>query len=147
MSDPTSFANPAEVIRVFQESDRLGGLLGAQILKLDRESCLSEYSVSERHFNPNGILHGGALFSVMDSAQGAFVATLLDRKVFRSAVTGTATVKYFAPLQSGQVQIETLLLRQEGRKLFVRSQAKTAGKDGPVLVAELEEVWIAQKIS
>ena len=41
------------------------------------------------HCNPSGILHGGALFSVMDSGRGAFVHYIIDEK-WTYAATGGA---------------------------------------------------------
>jgi uncharacterized protein (TIGR00369 family) len=130
--------SPSEIIKIFNERDRMGTLIGTKIVSLSKDECICEYSVSPEHFNPNGILHGGALFTAMDSSQGAFIHFDLDEK-FQAAATGTATVKYLAPVRSGKIRIRTWLKRTEGRKLFVNSSATT--EDGTE-VATLEEVWI-----
>jgi uncharacterized protein (TIGR00369 family) len=109
------------------------------MISLDREECVYEYDVDPEHFNPTGILHGGALFTVMDSSQGMFVLSLVDGE-YPSAATGTATVKYLAPVRSGRITIRTRLVERQGRKIFVRSEARSA--DGTV-VATLDEIWIA----
>jgi uncharacterized protein (TIGR00369 family) len=132
-------ADPASYIEAFRRHDKLGSLLGAKITAISGEECLSEYEVNPAHFNPNQILHGGALYSVMDSSQGAFVHFILESQ-FRHAATGTATIRYEAPLRSGIVRIRTWLKSRERRKLFVISEAR--GEDGK-LVAALEEIWIA----
>ena len=85
--------DPGAYIKYFEAHDKFGNLLGARILSITSEECLCEYTVSPAHFNPNGILHGGTLYGVMDSIQGAFVHFILDAK-YRMAATGTATIRY-----------------------------------------------------
>lgn len=131
--------DPAAYLRFFEGKDRLGSLLGGKLLSISGEESFYEYSPVAAHHNPNGILHGGALYTAMDSSQGAFVHFILEEK-FRCAATGTATIRYEAPVTSGKVKIRTWLKGREGRKLFVSSEAKNEqGK----LLATLEEIWIA----
>jgi acyl-CoA thioesterase len=122
----------------FQRADQLGVLLGARLVSLTETEVIYEYSVKSEHFNPNGILHGGALFSVMDSSQGALMHYVLADE-FSRTVSGTATIRYEAPVSAGSVSIRTTLNRREGRKYFVDSVACQEAK----VVARLEEVWIA----
>ena len=132
-------ANKDEFFKFFAENDQLGKLLGGRLVELTSEECVYEYQALPAHHNPNGILHGGALYSVMDSSQGAFVHFTLDSQ-WRAAATGTATIRYEAPVKTGKVRIRTFLKGRDGRKIFVRSEAHDeAGK----LLASLEEVWIA----
>lgn len=122
----------------FMKNDRMGSLFGHQIVSLDTQECISRYKVQEAHFNPNGILHGGALFAAMDSAQGAFVHYVLDEK-FKFASTGTATIRYSAPVRSGVVTLRTWITETQNRKIFVSSQAYD---DQGSEVARLDEIWI-----
>lgn len=131
--------NPADSIRMFQALDRFGSLLGGRPVALNGEECIYEYEVSPEHYNPNGILHGGALYSVMDSSQGIFVHFILEDS-YKFAATGTATVKYLAPLTAGKIRVRTWLKGRERRKIFVSSSATDeSGRE----VATLEEIWIA----
>ena len=117
----------------------MGATLGARLVSIDNSECIFEYDVKPDHFNPGGILHGGALFTVMDSSQGAFVHFTLDER-FHAAVTGTATVKYLEAVRSGTIRIRTWLKERQGRKIFVSSDARNAQG---VVVATLEEIWLA----
>lgn len=131
--------DPAAYLAKFAELDKMGALVGARAISISSEECIFEYDVRPEHFNPNGILHGGALYTVMDSSQGVFVHFDLDES-FKAAATGTATIKYLAPVRSGRIKIRTWMKGREGRKLFVNSTATDEnGKD----VAVLEEIWIA----
>ena len=128
-----------EYIEYFEKNDKLGSLFKMKITKVDEQECLCEYTVQEAHFNPNGILHGGALYSVMDSSQGAFIHINLGSQ-FKYAATGTATIKYLAPAREGKVLIRTWFKEIQGRKHFLNSEARNEKGD---LLATLEEIWIA----
>ncbi len=129
----------ADFIKMFSSKDRLGHLLGAKLILLSKEECIFEYKVNPEHFNPNGILHGGALFSVMDSSQGAFLHFILDDS-YKFAATGTATIKFLAPVLDGTLRIRTWLKGTERRKFFVNS---TAQNESGIEIATLEEIWVA----
>lgn len=123
----------------FIAQDRLGALIGARFVSLEGEVCVYRYEASAAHHNPGGTLHGGALFTAMDSSQGMLVYSLVDAPQ-TAAATGTATIKDLAPVQRGTIQITTTLARREGRKLFLHSEAVD---DAGTLVAVLDEIWIA----
>lgn len=130
--------DPAKFQAAFEAADKMGRLIGARPISLSASESIFEYDVKPEHFNPNGILHGGALYTVMDSAQGAFLHFILDEK-FKFAATGTATIRYDAAVSKGMVSIRTVLDRHEGRKYFLKSVATQDSKT----VATLDEVWIA----
>ncbi len=132
--------DPTQYIKRFQEMDSLGSIFKSEVVSISDEECIVEYEASPNHYNPNGVLHGGALYSVMDSSQGAYVHFWLDRETYKFAATGTATIKYLAPIFKGKVKIRTWLKEQKDRKIYVNSEAfDDSGKK----VATLEEIWIA----
>lgn len=126
-------------IRHFQNNDRLGAFFGYSVISLSKESCLIEYQVKQEHFNPNGTLHGGALFTVMDSSQGAFIHYILEDS-YAYGATGTATIRYFLPLKAGKIRIRTSLKERNHRKYIIESTALT---EEDKTAAVLEEIWIA----
>ena len=127
-----------EYIKGFTAKDKLGKIFNSRFVSITPEECIYEYDFDPNHTNPNGILHGGALYSVMDSSQGALIHYDLEEK-YQAAATGTATIKYLAPVTSGTVRIRTFIKAVEGRKIFMSSVA--TGPEGNE-VALLDEVWI-----
>lgn len=129
-----------EFLKKFEGSDQLGSLIGHRLNFINQDRCESTYKVDPKHFNPNGILHGGALFTAMDSSQGAFVHYILDTSKFKYAATGTATIKFLAPVREGTISIVTTLSSTENRKLMILSKAfdETLKE-----VANLNEIWVA----
>lgn len=129
---------PEQYKEHFKGKDKFGQLFGAQFISVTENECFYEYNFNPDHCNPNGILHGGTLYGVMDSSQGALIHFTLE-ETYRAAATGTATIKYLAPVTEGKVKIRSYIKRNEGRKVFINSEAfDHTGK----LVATLEEVWI-----
>lgn len=126
-------------IRRFQDNDRLGAIFGYSVISLSRESCIIEYEIKQEHFNPNGMLHGGALFTVMDSSQGAFIHYILE-DIYEYGATGTASIRYFLPLKEGKIKIRTSLKGRIRRKYIIESIALT---ESGAEAAVLEEIWIA----
>lgn len=122
----------------FVANDRLGALLGLKFVSLSHDTCIYEYEAEEGHHNPGGTLHGGALFTAMDTSQGMLVFSRLTPP-HSVAATGTATIKYLAPVHRGTIRIQSTLERWEGRKLFVHSEATDAAG---TRVAVLDEIWI-----
>lgn len=125
----------------FVNGDRFGAFIGARFVSLIDGVCTYEYDVTDAHFNPGGILHGGALYSVMDTSQGMLVYSLVQPPEL--AVTGTSTIKYLAPVKRGRIVVTTSLARREGRKLFLHSDAVD---ETGVRVAVLDEVWIQLQV-
>lgn len=128
----------AEHIQRFMAEDGLGRLLGTHVVSLTPESCVFTYDVRPEHLNPVGILHGGALFSVMDSCQGMLVSFVVGGDGL-TAATGTATIRYLAPVRSGRVVVSSTLVERQGRKLLVDS---TATSPDHTTLALLRETWV-----
>ncbi len=137
-SQQSTRPSPKDYIAFFTRTDHFGALLGAKFVSISDRECIYEYTPQSTHFNPNQMLHGGALFSVMDSSQGAFVHFQLNPDE-RRAATGTATIRFISPVKSGTITIRTWLEKIEGRKLFVSSVAMDEQKKE---VARLEEIWV-----
>ena len=105
-----------EYVEWFKKKDRLGSQFNIKIVSLDGDECVAEYQALEEHYNPNDILHGGALYTVMDSCQGAFLHFAQVPEEYKAAATGTATIKYVKPVFAQElISVRTWLDRQEGR--------------------------------
>lgn len=119
-------------------NDHFGRTVGYTMTAISEKESVYEMQVEMKHWNPNGIMHGGALFSVMDSGQGALVHFILDsRSVF--GTTAEATIRYRRPHKTGRVLVRTTVQDRKRSLLFVRSEAfNEAGE----LLAELTEKWM-----
>lgn len=69
-----------------------------------------EYQVKPEHFNPHGVLHGGVIMALLDTAMGHAVAELVAPEgAFNAAAE--MSVRFLEPVRSG-----TITARAEVRK-------------------------------
>ncbi|CAN5214623.1 MAG: PaaI family thioesterase [Nocardioides sp.] len=97
---------------------------------------VADHTFDNRHVGAPGIVHGGAVATVIDDLYG-FALYLVGTP----AVTRQLTVDYRAPVLIGvPYRLEAHLTSQEGRKLFL--QASLTSLEGSVL-ATSTAVFIA----
>lgn len=53
-------------------------LVGFEVFPESDGTGKAQLIVAERHLNPNGVVHGGALFTLVDTAMGASLMQRLD---------------------------------------------------------------------
>lgn len=93
-------------------------LLGIEIVRLERGEALLSMPVRTELTRMEGILHGGALASLMDSASAFAVLTLLEPG--ERTVTVDLTIHFLRPVSEGRVEARGRVLRA-GRRIFTVS--------------------------
>ena len=76
-------------------------LLSMKIINLEWGSAVLEVELEEKHLQPFGYVHGGAIASVMDAA--AFWAVFPQVKDGMGLTTVEIKVNYLAPVQKGKL--------------------------------------------
>ena len=71
----------------------LNKLLGMELVYAQKGKCEIKLKLNNEHYNPAGMVHGGCLFAIADSA-GANAAIAYGEKV----VTATSDIKYLRPV-------------------------------------------------
>jgi uncharacterized protein (TIGR00369 family) len=108
-------------------------LLGIEIVRLERgEATLSLRSRPEL-MRMAGIMHGGALASLMDSASAFAALTVLGADVH--TVTVDLTLHFLRPVTEGLVEAHARVLRA-GRRIVTVSIEATNG-DGKIVATAL----------
>ncbi|EMJ93227.1 PaaI family thioesterase [Leptospira alstonii] len=135
--------NTKEFAEYFQEQDRFSYKIGYNVLSVSPGKSEYEIAVDDSFFNPVGIVHGGALFSAMDSSAGAAMAAWIrssDLK-YKFAATATAEIKYRKSVTKGKLRIKTEITEQKRSIVKVSSQAFDEEEN---LVAELFSTWVVK---
>ena len=88
------------VTRVVNQSPYFS-LLSMEIKDLKWGSCILEVKLEEKHLQPFGFVHGGAIASVMDAA--AFWAVFPQVEQGMGLTTVEVKVNYLAPIQQGKL--------------------------------------------
>ncbi|HCB04598.1 MAG TPA: PaaI family thioesterase [Nocardioides sp.] len=105
--------------------------LGLEPIAADPGRASFRLDVGEYHLNPFGIVHGGVLAAMVDTAMGCAVHSMLPVGV--GYVTGELNVRFLRPaLVSGGPLICTAEVDHEGRTTMVAS-ARIVDADGRVI--------------
>jgi len=112
-------------LRSFLDFDVRDGPDGAAVAFLD---------VDDRHLNPNGIVHGGVVFVLADTAMGrATMAVLGDGQICASI---EVSVRYLRPIPGGRLVATASVLRAGRRIVHLECSVTVDDDDRPVAVLQ-----------
>jgi uncharacterized protein (TIGR00369 family) len=94
-------------------------LLGMALVEVDEGRAVFELMPAEQHYNPIGVVHGGIAFTLLDSAMGCSVHTLLP------AGKGYTTLEIKANLVR-PITLQTGPIRASGEVVHMGRQTATA---------------------
>jgi uncharacterized protein (TIGR00369 family) len=91
----------------------LGQLLGVDVSRSDEDSATATLLADERHLNPGGTVHGGAIATLIDIAMGAAVFAGGDDD--ERPVTIEIKVNYLDAGETGALQAVATVRRRGSR--------------------------------
>jgi len=93
----------------------MGQLLGFKLVEVSEGRAVFTVTPDERHYNGLGIAHGGLAATVLDSALGCAINTMLPAG--RIFTTLEMKINYVRPLQreTGEVRCEATVIHVGGR--------------------------------
>lgn len=83
-------------------------------------SCSAALEVRPELLNPNGVVHGGALFSMADTVMGAALHTTLAPGEFCATVE--IKIHFLQPVTKGKIRSRTRLVHRGSRIAVLESQ-------------------------
>ena len=89
--------------------------LGIEIAERGDGRAVLTMKASDRHLNDGGIVHGGAIATLVDCAMGSALASTLGEE---QPVTVEAKVNYLEPGEKG-VLVATGVVRRKGKRFTV----------------------------
>ena len=96
-------------------------LVGFEVFPESDGTGKAQLIVSERHLNPNGVIHGGALFTLVDTAMGASLMQRLDEGEI--CATLQISMNFLRPVVSGVVvECEARVVHKGRRFANVRGE-------------------------
>ena len=114
-------------------------LLGLEFVGAERGTARFAVDVREELTRMGGILHGGAIVSLLDSAAAFAVLTLLEPGT--NTVTIDFTVHFLRPVSTGRIEASARVLRR-GRRVAILSVEAT--DQNGVLVATATTTYFIQ---
>lgn len=114
-------------------------LLGMEFVSAERGAATFALDVRDDLTRMGGILHGGAIVSLLDTAAAFAVHTLLDAE--SRTVTIELTTHFLRPASAGRVEARARVLRAGRRILFI--SAEVTDQTG-VLIATATTTYVRQ---
>jgi uncharacterized protein (TIGR00369 family) len=102
--------------------DRPLGPLGFVLREVGEGTATWEYTVDPAHFNPHGVLHGGVVMSLLDTAMGHAVseAVLPQGRINAAA---QFNIHFLLPIRSGTVRARSNIVKIGKRTAVVEGRA------------------------
>ncbi|MCI0490368.1 MAG: PaaI family thioesterase [Blastocatellia bacterium] len=97
-----------------------GELIGLTFSRPEQGRSLCVLEVREELMNPNGILHGGVVYSMADTGMGAALHTLLPPD--EMCATIEIKIVYLRTVTSGTLRCETRVIQKGSRIAVVESE-------------------------
>jgi acyl-CoA thioesterase len=123
-------------VEAIGSSSAFGRLLGLEILKAEGGEALLSLKMHDGLRNLHGKLHGGALFSLIDTAMGQASHSLVDGSP--NSVTLECKVNYIRPVTNGELLCRAWVVHggrrtqvleaevHQGEKLVAKAQSTFA---------------------
>jgi acyl-CoA thioesterase len=118
MSQPELTDQQQQRIKRGLERMPFGQLLGIQLESAERGMATMSFEITDSLRQNNGVVHGGAIATLIDTATAFAIIPLL--KDGETASTIELSISYLRPLITGKVTCSALI-RREGKRLIALS--------------------------
>ena len=108
------------------KSSAFGRLLGLQILTVENGEALLRMGMHDGLRNLHGKLHGGALFSLIDTAMGQASHSLFDGAP--GSVTLECKVNYIRPVSDGELLCRAWVVHAGRRTQVIEAEVSQGDK-------------------
>ena len=107
--------------------------LGMNLVMARKGLAQVQMAVTASHMNVFGAVHGGAVFSLVDTAMGAALVGFLEEK--ETMATVEAKINYIRPVVSGSITAEAAVLHRGQHTAVLEASVTTS--DGVVVAHAL----------
>lgn len=99
----------------------LGEMIGREIIRMEDGESEVHFTMDERWMNMQGILHGGAYATMLDTACGVAARSMLDLDVHKGHVTLELKTSYFKGGKPGKYIGTGKVLRMGKRVSYIEA--------------------------
>ena len=93
--------------------------------------AVAALDIDDRHLNPNGVIHGGVIFTLADTAMGKATMSVLREGQICASIE--LSVRYLRPINKGKL-IATASVIKAGKSV-VHLESRVVGGDDEKLIA------------
>lgn len=116
---------PKEVSQRSEDLNPFGELIGLRFSTFENGYSQCSLNVKETLHNPNGVVHGGVIYSLADTGMGGAVYSCLDEDELCASVE--VKIAYFRFVTSGTLSCESRVVHRSRRLVFVESEVSNDG--------------------
>ena len=98
------------------------------------DGAVAYLDVDDRHLNPNGIVHGGVVFTLADTAMGRATMVVLDDGQICASIE--VSVRYLRPIPGGRLVATASVIRAGRRIVHLECKVTVDGDERPVAVLQ-----------
>ncbi|RLE25762.1 MAG: PaaI family thioesterase [Actinobacteria bacterium] len=88
----------------------LRDFLGMELTGDEPGGGTATIDITEKHHNPNGVVHGAVLFAMVDTAMGKATMSVLDENFFCATIE--VSLRFIRPVGNGTVVAEATVLKR-----------------------------------
>lgn len=107
-----------------------GELVGISFIKTETAAIRAVLTVREELYNPNGVVHGGAIYSLADTAMAAALHDYLEAE--QLCTTIELKINYFRPVTQGILYCDSKVIHKGKRTAVLEAEIR----NGEQLVAK-----------
>jgi acyl-CoA thioesterase len=122
----------------FKPPGPLAELLGIHPISFGESAATFGLTIRDDHLNPYGVVHGGVVYSLVDTAMGAAVHTRLAPG--ERCATIEIKINYLAPVAEGELRAEAHLV--ERTKRIGVLEARVRAKDDQLVAVATGTFYI-----
>jgi len=84
--------------------------------------AVARLQVNEDLLNPNGVVHGGVLFTMVDTAMGRATMTSLEEGQLCASIE--VQIRFLRPVNTGQLEADTAVIRRGRTVVHLESHVR-----------------------
>ncbi len=113
-------------------------LVGVAPALMDDGRAVFTVGLGPAHLNPNGVTHGGVVYTLADTAMGAALVTRLEPG--ERCVTLEIKINYLAPAATGTLRCDARLLDRTRRVAVL--EARVTDGDGRLIAVAIGSFYV-----
>lgn len=127
-----------QIIRKASESMPFYQLTGMELARISEGEFVGELEIADKHRNAAGSVHGGMLYTMIDTFAGAHAAFVMQKGV----VTVNSHIEFLRPAVAGRISCKTEIIRA-GRN-FTRVRGDIFDAEGNLLCTSMNTYYPVQ---
>ncbi|MDP6964305.1 MAG: PaaI family thioesterase [Acidimicrobiales bacterium] len=111
----------------------LAAYLGFDLEVVSHGEVTAVLDVKECHYNPNGVVAGGVIFTMIDTAMGKAVVSILKENQYCASVE--ISTRFLRPVTSGEITAQISVLKAGKRVITVEARVYSGSESKLVAVS------------